>query len=234
MQHLGTPWPVGLAGRVSHHCQTTCPASNPEPAHPQPRGSHWRVLNVSGPWFSHFWMDVEVRNGPDAMMTLLWENAHEGLRWHLVHVTLRKTCCQLQGPHWDPPWAPTSQTPPALPATRRPFLLPFLTLPRLSTDCPLQTLSGLLKVDKENCESLSHVQFHVTPWTVAHQAPLVMEFFRQNAGVGSPSLLQGIFPTQGLNPGVPLCRQILYHLSHRGSPGLMNDVSTKKVSLPSF
>ena len=31
----------------------------------------------------------------------------------------------------------------------------------------------------------------------------------QNTGVGSPSLLQGIFPTQGLNPGLPHCRQIL-------------------------
>ena len=37
----------------------------------------------------------------------------------------------------------------------------------------------------------------------------------QNTGVGSPSLLQGIFPTQGLNPGLPSCRQILYQLSHR-------------------
>ena len=31
-------------------------------------------------------------------------------------------------------------------------------------------------------------------------------------------LLQGIVPTQGLNPGLPHCRQILYHLSHQGSP----------------
>ena len=31
-------------------------------------------------------------------------------------------------------------------------------------------------------------------------------------------LLQGIFPTQGLNPGLPHCRQILYQLSHKGSP----------------
>ena len=29
---------------------------------------------------------------------------------------------------------------------------------------------------------------------------------------------QGIFPTQGSNPGLPHYRQILYHLSHRGSP----------------
>ena len=40
----------------------------------------------------------------------------------------------------------------------------------------------------------------------------------QNTGVGSLSLLQGIFPTQGLNPGLPHCRQILYQLSHQGSP----------------
>ena len=33
----------------------------------------------------------------------------------------------------------------------------------------------------------------------------------QNTGVGSLSLLQGIFPTQGLNPGLRHCRQILYH-----------------------
>ena len=35
--------------------------------------------------------------------------------------------------------------------------------------------------------------------------------------VGSPSLLQGIFPTQGLKPGLTHCRQIL-QLSHKGSP----------------
>ena len=40
----------------------------------------------------------------------------------------------------------------------------------------------------------------------------------QNTGVGSLSLLQGIFPSQGWNPGLPNCRQILYQLSHKGSP----------------
>ena len=39
-----------------------------------------------------------------------------------------------------------------------------------------------------------------------------------NTGVGSLSLLQGIFPTQGSNPGLPHCRQILYQLSHKRSP----------------
>ena len=37
----------------------------------------------------------------------------------------------------------------------------------------------------------------------------------QNTGVASLSLLQRIFPTQGLNPGLPHCRQILYQLNHR-------------------
>ena len=37
-------------------------------------------------------------------------------------------------------------------------------------------------------------------------------------GVGCHFLLQGIFPTQGSNPGLLHCRQILYHLSHQGSP----------------
>ena len=40
----------------------------------------------------------------------------------------------------------------------------------------------------------------------------------QNPGMGSPSLLQEIFPTQGSNPGLPHCRKILYQLSHEGSP----------------
>ena len=39
----------------------------------------------------------------------------------------------------------------------------------------------------------------------------------QNTGVGSHALLQQIFPTQGSNPGLLNCRQILYHLSHRRS-----------------
>ena len=40
----------------------------------------------------------------------------------------------------------------------------------------------------------------------------------QNTGVSSLSLLQGIFPTQGLNPGLLYCGRILYQLSHQGSP----------------
>ena len=47
----------------------------------------------------------------------------------------------------------------------------------------------------------------------------------QITGVGSLSLLQGIFPTQGSNPGLPHCRQILYQLSHKGSPRILEWVA---------
>ena len=42
-------------------------------------------------------------------------------------------------------------------------------------------------------------------------------------GVGSLSLLQGMVQTQGLNPGLPHCRRILYHLSHQGIPQILEE-----------
>ena len=47
----------------------------------------------------------------------------------------------------------------------------------------------------------------------------------QNTGVGSLSLLQGIFPTQGSNPGLPHCRRTLYQLSHQGRPRILEWVA---------
>ena len=55
---------------------------------------------------------------------------------------------------------------------------------------------------------LSRVWLFETPWNSPGQ----------NTGVDSLSLLQGMFPTQGSKPGLPHCRQRLYHLSHQGSP----------------
>ena len=53
----------------------------------------------------------------------------------------------------------------------------------------------------------------------------------QNTGVGCHFLLQGIFPTQGLNPGLLHCRHILYHLSHYRSPTLYFSLSLPKVKV---
>ena len=58
-------------------------------------------------------------------------------------------------------------------------------------------------------QSLSHVWLFVTPWTVAYQAPTSMEFSRQEYWSGFP------FPSPGdWTQGLPLCRQMLYLLSH--------------------
>ena len=59
---------------------------------------------------------------------------------------------------------------------------------------------------------------YLTSQTVAHQAPLSLEFSRQEyTGVGSHILLQGIFPTQGMIQSLPHCKLILYYLSHKVS-----------------
>ena len=47
----------------------------------------------------------------------------------------------------------------------------------------------------------------------------------KNIGVGCHALLQGIFPVQGSNPGLLHCRQILYHLSHQGSPSCLQEMN---------
>ena len=47
----------------------------------------------------------------------------------------------------------------------------------------------------------------------------------KNTAVGCHSPLQGIFPTQGSNPGLPHCRWILYQVSHKGSPRILEWVA---------
>ena len=69
-----------------------------------------------------------------------------------------------------------------------------------------------MKVSTQSCPTLCD------PVTVACQAPLSMEFSRQKYWLGSHSLLQGIFLTQGSHPGLLHCKEILYHLSHQGRP----------------
>ena len=67
-------------------------------------------------------------------------------------------------------------------------------------------------------KSLSRVQLFATPCQ-APSARLLHPWDSpgKNIGVGCHFLLQEIFPTQGLNPGLPHCRQMLYHLSHQRS-----------------
>ena len=65
-------------------------------------------------------------------------------------------------------------------------------------------------------QSLS--QLFVTPWTVLPARLLCpWNFLGKSTRVGCHALLQGIFPTQGSNPGLPHCRRILCHLRHQGT-----------------
>ena len=103
------------------------------------------------------------------------------------------------GSHLQHPHSHTSKTPEKLTVTGSPH-------PGLGEGW----LSLRASQVSESCSVVSDsLQPHglYTPWSS----------LGQNTRVGSLSLLQGIFPTQGSNPGLPHCRQILYQLSHQGS-----------------
>ena len=110
---------------------------------------------------------------------------------------------------------------------------------------------------KVKVKSLGCVLLLATPWTAAYQPPPPMGFSRQeywsgvplpsplkilvlysswnspgqNTGVGSLSLLQEIYPTQGSNAGFPHCGQILYQLSHQESPKLYSPWGCKEFNM---
>ena len=72
---------------------------------------------------------------------------------------------------------------------------------------------------------LSRVWPFATTWTAVHQAPRFMGIVQARVLEWVFALFQGIFPTQGLNPGLPHCRWILYKLSHQGSPTILEWVA---------
>ena len=83
----------------------------------------------------------------------------------------------------------------------------------LSPDNFFNSMEIMLPQSFLNVKLLSRVRLFATPWTVVYQAPpSVLGIFQARI------LLQEIFPTQGLNPGLPHYRQMLYRLSHQGSP----------------
>ena len=66
------------------------------------------------------------------------------------------------------------------------------------------------------CRTLCNPMYYSPPGSSVHgDSP------GRNTGKGCHALLQWIFPTPGLNPGLLNCRQILYHLGHQGSPRIL-------------
>ena len=101
--------------------------------------------------------------------------------------------------------------------------------------CPLwhlQSAGGIFRMPKTG----SHSVVSNSLWPHGHGLYSPWNSLGQNTGVGSHSLLQGIFPIQGSNPGLPHCGQILYQLSHKGSPRILEWVAylfCSRSSLPS-
>ena len=62
------------------------------------------------------------------------------------------------------------------------------------------------RIWKVKVRSLSHVQLFAAPWTVAHQTPPAMEFFRQEYWSGLPFPSPVDLPDQGIKPGSPASR----------------------------
>ena len=79
----------------------------------------------------------------------------------------------------------------------------------------LPTVAGPSSYNLSVNLSVINTFFPFKHWVVKMQ---IYIYTGKNTGVGSHSVLQGIFPIQGSNPGLLHCRQILYHLSHQGSP----------------
>ena len=90
------------------------------------------------------------------------------------------------------------------------------------TNRKMQTLclSDIFRASRSNCEV--KVKFAQScPTLQPHGLYRPWNSPGQNTGVGSLSFLRGIFPMKEWNPGLPHCKRILYHVSHKGSPTLL-------------
>ena len=123
----------------------------------------------------------------------------------------------LLGHHREPSWAPSAIH--QLPAAAAAVAKTLQSCPTLCDPIDGSPPSYLFYTcESESCSVLSDsLRPHIlcSLWN----SPV------QNTGVGSRSLLQRIFPTQGLNPGLPHCRRILYQLRHKGSPRILEWVT---------
>ena len=107
----------------------------------------------------------------------------------------------------------------------------FITKYVFHSSCSVQCVLLMWKVETPTVENMSlkllrlHLCSHLFLKVKLAQSCLTLNSPGQNTGMGTLSLLQGIFPTQGLNPGLPHCRWILYQLSHKGSPRILESVA---------
>ena len=147
-------------------------------------------------------------NAPTKSEVKVWVGPSGGPRENLFHASLLASSGFQQSlvVHW------------LVIASLRPVSASTFTWPSLWLCLLFCPLEGHLSLDLAVL-SRSVMSDSATSWTVARQAPPCHgDSPGKNTGVGCHALLREIFPTQGLNPGLPYCRWILYHLSHQGNP----------------
>ena len=128
-------------------------------------------------------------------------------------------CAVTQSWFFVTPWTAAHQAPLSMGFSRQEYWsgLPFpspgdLSNPRIET----MSLESPANESESHSVVSNSLQPHgLCPWTSPGQ----------NTGVGGLSFLQGIFPTQESNTGLLLCRRILYQLSHKGSPRILEWVA---------
>ena len=96
----------------------------------------------------------------------------------------------------------------------------FLLLPSIFPSIKVSSNESVFRIRWPKYWSFS---FSISPSN--EYSGLIPQGKPKNTGMGSLSLLQGIFPTQGLNPSLPHCRRILYQLSHKGSRNLEGKIN---------
>ena len=94
-------------------------------------------------------------------------------------------------------------------------------------------LTNLLRIPLRLSSIEVKMKVKVTQSCQTHCDPRAWNSLGWNSGMGSLSLLQGIFPTQGLNPGLLYRRQILYQLNHKELFHLL-DISNVSLQFASY
>ena len=143
-------------------------------------------------------------------MSMTWEGYFDSVNTHKYPIPLVLRASQSY-------WLPSGRFPVSfawgIPSVCRAFLL-VVYLTHLCG--PFKTRVKYCFLQKIKVKLLSPVWLFGTPWTVAYEAPPSMEFSRQVYWNGLPFLLQRIFPTQGSNPGLLHCKQMLLPSEPRG------------------
>ena len=192
--------------------------------------AHWPWLGTSVGDIAPrtFWIEVPPANSkiPRASVEL------EASLWHQFAVWCQASCSlslSLKAPlSWDFPGK--------IPGVGCHFFLQG-TFPTQGWNLHLLYRSWILYLwatgkTQSLCESESGSVVSNSMWPLGLYSPWNSP--GQNTGAGSRSLLQGMFLTQGSSPGLPHCRQILYQLSHKGSPRILEWVAYPFSSGPSW